>query len=25
MDMLKRCFDASVFTMDPMPPRVAGF
>lgn len=24
-DLLKRCFDASVFTMDPMPPRIAAY
>lgn len=24
-DMVKRCFDASVFTMDPMPPRLGAF
>ena len=25
LDLMKRCFDASVFTMDPAPPREAGF
>lgn len=25
IDLVKRCFDASVFTMDPLPLRVAGF
>ena len=25
LDLLKRCFDTSVFTMDPLPPRLGPF